>query len=1009
MKQTVFKLTIDGQQGSGGDTPGDNPGENPGGTGTVTPEPDTPNNPTPDNPSGQQGGDGQNPTQQSGDGGQQGGEKEQQGGGQQSGGLKGGSPEEQDGEPGQLATPNTGFFANSSDTLGNVLIVTAFLSLFLFIFAIIIAKTKKSRGFRLKRHRFYESRKSLAVLLVVSVLSFLASGIFKSSLATGVVFSTKGTVTATPESGETGVYCGTDEITVSSQTDNGYTVTLVANNGGQMVSGQNRISSIDNWGEIETGHWGFYTYTDGAKDNFEQIPSESRTIVNKNYKTEENDKIKVKYCVKVDDNTKSGTYSSTLSYEVTENSPRYGMVDIEQVDLYADNDDDGILNWEEEEYNLDNNVADSDLDSLSDYDELFVYGTDPLKPDTDEDGVTDYSEIELGFDPLKADSNGNGINDNLESARYTIEGDDVSMSLSGTGSLADASYSIAPARTFLEDASIPRLYEFSLPEGASLSGADVTISYTQVDLNAMTSASSINGPSITGGDLELYYLNEETGDIEAQQATVDTTNKTITAHLTHFSKYFIGVKSKVAKLIDHFKKKARKNLYIAVHNATQDGINIAKEIVDGLDDENKYRYNATYNGSNKSMEFEAIGMSSCSIALFAEDCYYSTPSDTKKYFNSFPKYNSTVDDDFYSTIANAYNGSTYYDSTAGKQYPKYMVLISNGQSSRNYSSVTIENARKKGLIIFVIGIGSNVNREILERVAKGTGGKYYSADDESAVDEIIYNIKTDASFFNEVDIDGDGIADGTLIADSEFIPSEDGFSFHNFGTNMSGAHCRGMSVFSELYYSKRIPLSADAITINRAEGHIHIETFAFNLDDTFFDGYSKQLYDFNFRTNAINKYVFNLGPLQEDRTKWFANAPSNNTLVIANEYRNEIEESGIFEIEEIELTEEEKERDLEWRINTFGFDYDKWEQLKGLDMNKVQLSTIDNSEKQLLNALYSAQEQQFAIPYWTSGTSTIYLASTILNLKTFTSMDANIFIKSLINRIDNKEAVSIGA
>jgi outer membrane protein OmpA-like peptidoglycan-associated protein len=58
---------------------------------------------------------------------------------------------------------------------------------------------------------------------------------------------------------------------------------------------------------------------------------------------------------------------------------------------------------------------DSDGDGLSDYDEIYVYGTDPLNPDTDGDGLTDYEEVmEYGTDPLNPDTDGDGLSDGDE-------------------------------------------------------------------------------------------------------------------------------------------------------------------------------------------------------------------------------------------------------------------------------------------------------------------------------------------------------------------------------------------------------------------------------------------------------------------------------------------------------------------------------------------------------------------------------------------------------------------
>lgn len=42
---------------------------------------------------------------------------------------------------------------------------------------------------------------------------------------------------------------------------------------------------------------------------------------------------------------------------------------------------------------------DTDGDSLSDFDELYIYGTSPYLPDSDSDGLTDAQELESGNDP----------------------------------------------------------------------------------------------------------------------------------------------------------------------------------------------------------------------------------------------------------------------------------------------------------------------------------------------------------------------------------------------------------------------------------------------------------------------------------------------------------------------------------------------------------------------------------------------------------------------------------
>ncbi|HMP89954.1 MAG TPA: hypothetical protein PJ991_07125 [Kiritimatiellia bacterium] len=62
---------------------------------------------------------------------------------------------------------------------------------------------------------------------------------------------------------------------------------------------------------------------------------------------------------------------------------------------------------------------DSDGDGLSDYLELFVYGTNPFNPDTDGDGLTDWEEVMVyGTNPNVADTDGDGLTDGEEVNTY---------------------------------------------------------------------------------------------------------------------------------------------------------------------------------------------------------------------------------------------------------------------------------------------------------------------------------------------------------------------------------------------------------------------------------------------------------------------------------------------------------------------------------------------------------------------------------------------------------------
>ena len=69
-------------------------------------------------------------------------------------------------------------------------------------------------------------------------------------------------------------------------------------------------------------------------------------------------------------------------------------------DADVDADEDGLTMLEESAQETDPLHSDTDKDGLTDGDEVKVYGTDPLNPDTDGDGIKDGDEILIGLDPL---------------------------------------------------------------------------------------------------------------------------------------------------------------------------------------------------------------------------------------------------------------------------------------------------------------------------------------------------------------------------------------------------------------------------------------------------------------------------------------------------------------------------------------------------------------------------------------------------------------------------------
>ncbi|MBD3189986.1 MAG: hypothetical protein GF308_05060 [Candidatus Heimdallarchaeota archaeon] len=102
----------------------------------------------------------------------------------------------------------------------------------------------------------------------------------------------------------------------------------------------------------------------------------------------------------------------------------------------ADHDGDGLNDYEEIViYGTDPIAFDSDFDGLEDGEEVNKWGTDPTKKDTDNDSLNDYKETQLGTNPVVPDSDADGMIDGYE-AQYGLSpltANDSLVDLDGDG------------------------------------------------------------------------------------------------------------------------------------------------------------------------------------------------------------------------------------------------------------------------------------------------------------------------------------------------------------------------------------------------------------------------------------------------------------------------------------------------------------------------------------------------------------------------------------------------
>jgi len=112
-----------------------------------------------------------------------------------------------------------------------------------------------------------------------------------------------------------------------------------------------------------------------------------------------------------------------LYAEPLEDSDGDGLTDNWEIEHFGDlsrdgsedEEPDGLTNAEEFEEQTDPNESDTDLDELSDGDEVKVHFTDPRNDDTDGDTLFDGEEVdEFGTDPTKTDSDDDRLDDEVE-------------------------------------------------------------------------------------------------------------------------------------------------------------------------------------------------------------------------------------------------------------------------------------------------------------------------------------------------------------------------------------------------------------------------------------------------------------------------------------------------------------------------------------------------------------------------------------------------------------------
>lgn len=400
-----------------------------------------------------------------------------------------------------------------------------------------------------------------------------------------------------------------------------------------------------------------------------------------------------------------------------------------------DSDEDGLTNLEEVALGTSLSEKDTDQDGLTDYEEVRVHYTDPLKKDTDGDGLNDGWEIKVGSDPLKFN---NDFRREVTADSFEGQRTIPTVSISGLSAEQVTSLEISKVKQgMLTDDRIPGLldcgYEFY-----------VSGKFDKAEIKFEFDKKLLDNPDFYPA---IYYFNEEQQILE-EISGQHITGNVVSATVTHFSKYILLNKIEYDMVWDY-------NLLYIEDNNTYSKLDVVF-VIDSSgsmswNDPSDVRINVTKNFIDKLSENDRgaiIDFDSTGRILSG------FTSDKEVLKNNAQKIDCSGGTNLSSGISLAINLFRLENYTE-RNTLKYVIMLTDGDGS--YSTSYTVSAAGESIVIYTIGLGSDVSTSVLMNMASGTGGNYYHANNANQLYPIFDAIADQSDYYK--DTDGDGVND----------------------------------------------------------------------------------------------------------------------------------------------------------------------------------------------------------------------------------------------------------
>ena len=447
----------------------------------------------------------------------------------------------------------------------------------------------------------------------------------------------------------------------------------------------------------------------------------------------------------------------------------------------GDWDNDGITNIRENDTNTGIQNEDTDGDGIKDGDELEL-GTDPLKEDTDGDGLLDGYEIMAGTNPRMTSTNGSVPDAQLEVSVKKTDGD-CTVTLTGNANIAGSTVEELDLFGISANASVvSKAYDFY---------TDYPFSSAEIKINVDSTRLSKSGYSLK--DLTVLKFDASTLEYTTVESKTDSSGKSVSAEITESGTYVVGAEktvndpatTRVAFLIDNSGSMYPKELCPTSSENDVDfkRIDFTQSLID--------RFDLNYQ----------IGISKFTATYTEMVSFTDDRAELKKALRSIKEgdefFNGTHNQEALRKCIESFN-----NESSGK-YRNIIVMLSDGESDEEDPESIEELAElagDKSVIVLTVGLGRDIDRNWLQNIAYQTGGKYYSASDANALEDVYKQIVTTLNYDIVTYNDSNDEVSGYSLYNTGFEPSRNGFAFKNFRTTTTASVDFGMAVLARDWY-----------------------------------------------------------------------------------------------------------------------------------------------------------------------------------------------------------------